>query len=142
MNILKTIPAEVAKIIPINQLIVTRQNLSAFADAIEQIQKQLAKCPKLYETEKMEEHPVIFHYFAFTTDIYICEYSPNERQMFGYTILNSDLQNAEWGYISLDEILLSKTLNLDYHFFEEQTIEAILYKAYPKNFKKPKSLIK
>lgn len=66
------VPTEVAKLIPIDQLKVTKMNLSAFQDCIECLEEQLKKCPKLYETENMEEHPAIFHYFYGSSDIYIC----------------------------------------------------------------------
>ena len=88
----------------------------------------------------MEEHPAIFHYFYGGTDIYICEYDGDE-DMFGYTILNGDLANSEWGYTSLSEIISIPPMNIDYHF-EEQTIEAALYRRYPDHFKKPASLQK
>jgi hypothetical protein len=60
--------------------------------------------------------------------------------MFGYTILNGDLQNAEWGYISLSEIAAIPHINIDYQF-PVQTIEAACYKAYPEHFKNPKSMM-
>jgi hypothetical protein len=34
----------------------------------------------------------------------MAEYSPQDRIFFGYTILNNDLQNSEWGYVSFDEL--------------------------------------
>jgi hypothetical protein len=60
--------------------------------------------------------------------------------MFGYTILNGDLDNSEWGYISLSEIITIPVLNIDY-YFEEQSIEAALFRKYPGHFKKPRSLM-
>jgi hypothetical protein len=51
----------------------------------------------------MEEHPAVFHYFFGETDIYICEYDRNEI-MFGYSILNGDLEMSEWGYFNLQEL--------------------------------------
>jgi hypothetical protein len=61
--------------------------------------------------------------------------------MFGFTILNGDLQNAEWGYTSLAEITGIPVMNIDYHF-EEQSIEAARYLQYPGHFKRPASLEK
>jgi hypothetical protein len=139
MNETKTIPPELAVIIPKGQLEFTKQHLDDYLDSIEQLEKQLSKCPKLYETEKMKEHQAIFHYFCGRTDIYICEYEPNESLMFGFTILNGDLHNAEWGYINITEITSISIMNIDYHL-EEQSIEAALYKKYPKHFEKPSSL--
>jgi hypothetical protein len=61
--------------------------------------------------------------------------------MFGFTILNGDLDNAEWGYTSLSEITSIPVMNIDYHF-EEQSIEAARYMRYPHYFIKPASLEK
>jgi hypothetical protein len=77
----------------------------------------------------------MFHYFCGGTDIYVCEFD-GEDTMFGFTILNGDVQNAEWGYASLSEIIGIPPMNIDY-YFEEQSIEAALYRKYPDRFKKP-----
>jgi hypothetical protein len=139
MQTANIIPPAVAALIPCGQLRVTRLNPIAFADALERLEQQLKICPKLRATDGKKEHPAIFHYFYGGTDMYICEYDPDEDLLFGYTILNGDLDNSEWGYTSLSEIRGISVLNIDYHF-EAQSIEAALYKQYPRFFKKPKSL--
>jgi len=138
MEVLKTIPPEVAALIPRIQLEFTGENLGEFSDAILRLQAQLQKCPKIKETDGMEEHPAVFHYFCGGTDIYICEYD-HKNDMFGFAILGGDLGNSEWGYFSLQELTGIAPLNIDYHF-EEQSIEAALYTAYPEYYKKPESL--
>jgi len=133
-----TIPPAVAAIIPYSQLAVTKQYLYTFTREIEHLEKQLSKCPRLKQTDGMKEHPAMFHYFYGGTDMYICEYDPEDGLMFGFVILNGDLQNAEWGYVSLKEILPITVMNIDYHF-EEQSIEAALHESYPHHFKNPKA---
>ena len=140
METLKTIPTEVTALIPVFQLEVTKGNLKEFADCIERLETALKNCPKIGKTDGQKEHPAIFHYFYGGSDIYICEYDPEDNLMFGYGILNGDLQNSEWGYFSVEELVNSKYLNIDYHF-EEQSIEAALYNQYPRHFKKPQSLV-
>jgi hypothetical protein len=138
---IKTIPPEVAAIIPLGQYAVTEEHPDTFAEAIERLKSRLRKCPPIGGTEGMKEHPAIFHYFYGGTDMYFCEYDRKNGVMFGFVILNEDLQNAEWGYIDLAEIITIPIMNIDYHF-EEQSIEAVLYRQYPKHFKKPVSLEK
>ena len=138
MELIKTISPAVAALIPCGQLQVTKRNIREFQDGIQQLEIALKLCPKIGETDGKKEHPAMFHYFYGGTDIFICEFD-GEDLMFGYTILNGDLQNAEWGYSSLSEIVKVPQFNIDYHF-EPQTIEAALYKAYPKHYKKPASL--
>ena len=140
MQTILTTAHKVAALIPHAQYAVTIEHIEAFEEALTRREKQLEKYPKLYQTDGMEEHPAIFHYFYGGTDIYICEYDGDE-DMFGYTILNGDLDNSEWGYTSLSEIISIPPMNIDYHF-EEQTIEAALYRRYPDHFKKPASLQK
>jgi len=138
MKELKTIPPEVASLIPKIQLEITRENLLEFSDAILRLQAQLRKCPRIKETDKMKEHPAIFHYFYESTDIYICEYD-RINEMFGFAILGGDLEMSEWGYFSLQELTSIAPLNIDY-YFAEQSIEAALYTAYPDYYKRPESL--
>jgi hypothetical protein len=56
--------------------------------------------------------------------------------MFGFFILQGDLENAEWGYVDIAQIVTVPVMNIDYHF-EEQSIEAALHKKFPRYFKKP-----
>ena len=138
MKTLTIIPAEVAALIPVAQLEITKNNLQEFSEALQRFEASLKKCPNIGETDNLNEHPAIFHYFYGSTDIFICEYDRNNK-MFGYGILNADLDNSEWGYFNLPDITNIPKFNIDYHF-EEQSIEAALYTAYPEFFKKPLSL--
>jgi len=137
MNGMKTIPPEVAALIPAVQLIITKNNLSAYQDGIERLAARLQKCSNIGETDNMKEHPAVFHYFYGSTDLYICEYD-RKRSMYGYAVLGGDLDNSEWGYFDLLDLISIPQFNIDYHF-EEQSIEAALYAKYPKYFNKPES---
>jgi hypothetical protein len=138
MENLKTIPPAVAALIPKVQLKITKESFEDFSPSILELQAQLEKCPKIGETDGMKEHPAIFHYFFGSTDIYICEYDRDDY-MFGFAILGGDLHNSEWGYFLLSGLTTIKQYNIDYHF-QEQSIEAALYTAYPEYYKKPQSV--
>jgi hypothetical protein len=140
MQTIMTTARKVAALIPHGQYAVTVEHIEAFEEALIRLESQLAKCPKLGATDGMKEHPAIFHYFCGATDVFICEYD-GEDTMFGFTILNGDLDNAEWGYTSLSEITGIPVMNIDYHF-EEQSIEAARYLKYSRRFSKPASLEK
>ena len=65
----------------------------------------LNQIPKLYETEhktSLQEKIIYFHFFIGGCDWYIAEAS--DDILWGFAILNGDYQNAEWGYISLEEL--------------------------------------
>ena len=141
MNTIKTIPQAVAALIPFGQYAVTEKHLDAYADAIERLEKQLTKCPEIGGTDGMKEHPAIFHYFFGGTDMYFCEYDRKNGILYGFINLKGDLQNAEWGYVNLEQIITIPIMNIDY-YLEEQSIEAALYKKYPHHFRKPQSVEK
>jgi len=79
--------------------------------------EELAKIPAFYLTEEvpLKEKMIHMHFFIGGCDWYAAEYSPEEELFFGFAILNSDLQNAEWGYFSLQELcdLKVKFLEVD-----------------------------
>jgi hypothetical protein len=139
MEALKTIPPEVAAIIPFGQLYITKRSIKEFQVAIGRLEIAVKLCPAIGATDGSKGHPAIFHYFYGGSDFYVCEYDPKDKLMFGYGILNGDLPNSQWGYFSVSEFTKSKYINIDYHF-PVQTIEAALYTTYPKHFKKPQSL--
>ena len=68
-------------------------------------QERLSRIPKLYETEHItaEDKIIHLHFFIGCSDWYIAEYD-GEDLFFGYAILNGDLLNAEWGYVSYSEL--------------------------------------
>jgi hypothetical protein len=79
--------------------------------------QQLNNIPRLYETEHipLEDKLIYLHFFMEGCDWYIAEYD-GEDLFWGFTILNNDLRNAEWGYLSLGElksIRIEKWLEID-----------------------------
>ena len=67
--------------------------------------QQLAKLPRLYETEDipLKEKPIHLHFFIGGCDWFISEYDGDDL-FFGYAILNNDFENGEWGYVSFEEL--------------------------------------
>ena len=67
--------------------------------------EKLAKIPRLYETENipLKDKIIHLHFFISGCDWYIAEFD-GEDLFWGFAILNNDLQNAEWGYISFREL--------------------------------------
>jgi hypothetical protein len=83
----------------------------------EPTQEQLARIPRLYETEDvpLRVKPIYLHFFIGGCDWYVSEYD-GEDLFFGYAILNNDVEMAEWGYISfreLKEIKIKGSLEVD-----------------------------
>ena len=74
-------------------------------------QEQLARIPRLYETEHIpaENKLIHLHFFIGGCDWYIAEYDGDDL-FFGFAILNSDYKMAEWGYISFAEL---KSISID-----------------------------
>ena len=71
----------------------------------EPTKEQRDKIPRLYETEKvpLKEKLIWLHFFIGGCDWYVTEYD-GEDLFWGYAILNGDLEMAEWGYISFEEL--------------------------------------
>ena len=66
--------------------------------------------------DEVEETKFHLHYFNPNSDMYIAEVDYGTGQQdYGYAILNGDLQNAEFGYLSINE-LLKAGFELDYYF--------------------------
>jgi hypothetical protein len=68
-------------------------------------QEQLAGIPRLYETEHIptEDKIVQAHFYFGQSHWFVVEYDQVDT-LFGFCILNGDLEMAEWGYVSLDEL--------------------------------------
>ena len=74
---------------------------------------QLTAIPKLYATENtpLQDKLLYLHFFIASCDWYIAEFD-GEDLFWGFAILNEDYFNAEWGYISFDELKAIKVQGL------------------------------
>lgn len=86
--------------------------------------------------EKTKLHDKGFiHYFIGNSDWYVCEVA-DDNVGFGFAILNGDTQNAEYGYIDLNEIT-TLTLNgfvqteLDIYIDDSISMEHAIVEKYP-----------
>ena len=68
-------------------------------------QKRMSNIPGLYKTEEtpLKEKIIYLHFFIGGCDWYVAEYDCYDT-CWGFAVLNSDCQNAEWGYFSLSEL--------------------------------------
>lgn len=90
---------------------------------------ELSKIPGLYSAEHvpLKEKMIYMHFFIGGSDWYASEYEPKERLFFGFAILNNDLEMAEWGYFSLEELASLKVqfleVDRDIHFTPTKAID-------------------
>jgi len=77
----------------------------------EPTKERLSKLPRLYETEKipLKEKLIYRHFFISGCDWFIAEFDGDDL-FWGFAILNQELQNAEWGYVSFSEL---KSIKID-----------------------------
>jgi hypothetical protein len=105
--------------------------------------KQLNQIPKLYETEGIptKRKTIHLHFLFGDCHWFITEFD-QEDTLFGFAILNGDLEMAEWGYISFDEL---KSINLsgikiqndtEWEIREAQEVELI---CEAQGWRKPKT---
>jgi hypothetical protein len=117
---LTDIPEEVRRFMPVMQqkaIVGSEEHW----ETLEQLKDIIKRMPKTYETEKtpINEKIVYLRYFYGQSDWYIVEkdmIEEEQQQAFGYAILNGDMQNAEWGYISIEELKATNRIELDFYF--------------------------
>lgn len=68
--------------------------------------EELARLPGMYSGEDvpLEEKVIHMHFFIGGCDWFAAEYDPAEKIFFGFAVLNGDLEMAEWGNFSLQEL--------------------------------------
>ena len=147
---LSTIPKEIKPFMPLIQqkAIVGTDELWGILDNLKSI---ISEMPSTYQTEgvKPNEKIAYLHYFYGNSDWYIVEKdmgdgddvkqglgSGLQHQAFGYSILNGDTQDAEWGYISIEELKNTNKVELDFYFEPKP-----MYEVLPEIFESPKQPI-
>ena len=97
--------------------------------------EKLDHIPRLYETDEipLAKKIVYLHFFICGCDWYIVEYDGDDL-FYGYAILNGDIQNAEWGYVSFDELKSWKLgfveIDCDLHWIEVPAKQVPLINCY------------
>jgi hypothetical protein len=99
---------------------ITSEESDSFCDLIEKWAQRIEDMPKTYEQDgKGDDAIAHLHYFYGASDWYITEKDKSGKgteQAFGFTILNGDLQMAELGYISIDEIVEQSVIEFDLYW--------------------------
>jgi hypothetical protein len=93
-----------------------------FRQMMADLRQKIATMPKTYETDGQGDEAIAhLHYFKNASDWYIMERDQEEEQLqaHGFAILNQDYQNAESGYISIEE-LIRHGIELDLYYTPEK----------------------
>jgi hypothetical protein len=97
---------------------------SFFIDKMIELDRRIADMPLTYEQREVSDPVAHLHYFMGGSDWYITEKDMEGKgteQAYGFACLNGDMMNAEYGFISIDELasLVIRgfmTIDLDFHF--------------------------
>ncbi|MFA6925076.1 MAG: JAB domain-containing protein [Bacteroidales bacterium] len=107
-------------------------------EVIKRLKDIIEKMPVTYETENIKNPDKIayLHYFYGDSDWYIIEKDVEKEQLqaFGYVILNGDTQNAEFGYISIEELKSINKIELDFYFSPKTMREIFKKKNIAQDF--------
>ena len=107
-----------------------------FVNKIKEIAVAVENAPKINATDGLEEHRIVLRYFHPSgTQSFITEIG-KDGDAFGFQCLNDDWDNAEWGYINLDELKNIRGMEVDFHVPAGMTVERFLYKEAPEQFPK------
>ena len=109
-----------------------------FIELVKQLENDFEQAQKR-QNKPLFESIVKAHYFYGDSHWFILDYEPQENSFFGYVVLNGDTEMSEAGYISTDELMSIKRLELDFHFTKEP-LGKILHDRYPNDFPEPEKI--
>jgi len=120
---LNDIPAMLLKVMPESQALSLIGNEEIYSTLL-RLEQEVNETPSLYGQDgKGDEAIVYLHYFSGSSDWFITELNKKDNMAFGYVVLNGDIMNSEFGYISIDEIK-SLDIELDFYFNKMTVKEA------------------
>lgn len=127
MNIL---PDSIKRFMPLHQQRIVASS-DEFKEVIERLDREINQIPN-----RNEKNIVYAHFFYAGCDWFIKEWDREENLLFGYAILNQDLEMSEYGYIELSDLVEDGRVELDF-YWEPCSMEKALYDKYPSYFPKP-----
>lgn len=92
------------------------EEASFYKQKLTELEALITTMPHTYQQDGIKDPTVHLHYFYGGSDWYITEkdIEPNQRQAFGYAILNDGKPEA--GYIPITELIKSNRVELDLYF--------------------------
>lgn len=109
--------------VPPMQLKTIKSNME-FNDVRERLNRIVSEMPMPYDTDGVKKKMAMLHYFSKSSDWYIIEKdsSKEQYQAFGYAVLNGDYENAELGYISIEELKENEDAGVELDIYFEPTL--------------------
>lgn len=99
-----------------------------FVNKIKEIAVAVENAPKINATDGLEEHRIVLCYFHPSgTQSFITEIG-KDGDAFGFQCLNDDWENAEWGYLNIDELKNIRGMEVDFHVPAGMTVEKFIQK--------------
>lgn len=148
MKIQNTLPNNVRKFMPLHQQSIVTDNecYDEYKDIIQRLDQEIANIP---ESEQLPSKKMIrkrgsrfsciqvfAHYFYGGCDWFILEKDMKNDILFGYAILNDDVQMSELGSIYLSDLTTDGRVELDFYWNKCSLAES-LHSKYPSHFPKP-----
>ena len=133
---------DIFNILPIpQQNILGNQPISLQNEQLENVKKALIDIPKLHKQDGKGQNAIVYlHYFVGGSDWFITEYDRENKEFFGYAILNGDVEMSEFGYMPTEFFKNAdygmKTPELDL-YWKYKTLNEIFEKEYPSLVRKP-----
>ena len=129
----------VKKIMPKHQQQLVMQE-PEYKEVLQRLELEAKDIPKWGRTAKqtMDEMEVHLHYFFGGSDWYILEWDRKNNLFFGYVILNGDVMMSELGSISVNELINTPPVELDF-YWDKKPLAEVLYRKDPDYFPKPKT---
>lgn len=129
---LKKLREEAERIIPVEQ----RKTVKTWSYDVQlqtysTIRKMMEGIPKLYAQDGLGMKSIVhLHYFFGGSDWFITEYDPKDDLFFGFVVLNTDIEMAEFGTISITEILNTPPIELDFYWKKITLNQALVNAGY------------
>lgn len=99
-----------------------------FVNKIKEIAVAVENAPKINATDGLEEHRIVLRYFHPSgTQSFITEIG-KDGDAFGFQCLDDDWENAEWGYLNIDELKNIRGMEVDFHVPAGMTVEKFIQK--------------
>ena len=132
--------AKLKAFIPKHQQKVIRSwNEDLKKDVLAPLDKQIQAIPKR-QSSGIDELIVYAHFFYAGSDWFITDWN-GKNELFGYTILNGDVQMSELGGLWLSDLVNDGRVELDFHWTPKYLAEA-LFESGSAYFPKPKKRLK
>ena len=136
------LPRNIVKFMPLHQQTIVKEHHKEYKSIVERLDKEIQSIPDtpqqpLHNQGASHDRYLVYaHFFFGGYDWFVLDWDRENDILFGYAIINGDVEMSELGTTLLSDLIHYPLVELDF-YWNKCTLAEALHDKYPSYFSEP-----